>query len=198
MNKELIMNKADISTLHGQIANPESRAAKTHQWWANALESGKFFPEIQSGLSDKYAPTDIPNQKPPEDGKIASAGLAGAEKLDEYGENRWEKNEIKSGAIIDFTWTYTAVHRTRRWNYFITKDNWKPNEPLSRAQFEKEPFFMVQNDKQPYWEHDLMPNNPTIHKVKMPNKKGYHIILGVWEIADTGNAFYQVVDVNFV
>lgn len=30
------------------------------------------------------------------------------------------------------------------------------------------------------------------------DRNGYHLILAVWEIADTGNAFYQVIDVNLV
>lgn len=29
---------------HGRITFPESRSEKMGQWWANALESGKFFP----------------------------------------------------------------------------------------------------------------------------------------------------------
>lgn len=30
------------------------------------------------------------------------------------------------------------------------------------------------------------------------DRSEYHLILAVWEIADTGNAFYQVIDVNLV
>lgn len=183
--------------MHGRINTPASRASKELGWGANALESGKFFPETKSGLRDPFALSDVTNFAPPEDGKIASAGFVGAEVLDEYGEDRWSKNDIKARSITQFTWAYSAVHKTRRWNYFVTKDDWDPNAPLTREQFEEEPFFMVQNEEQPFWEHDLMPENPTIHQVKMPNKKGYHVVLGVWEVADNGNAFYQVVDVNF-
>ncbi|CAK8743194.1 GlcNAc-binding protein A [Sodalis praecaptivus] len=32
----------------------------------------------------------------------------------------------------------------------------------------------------------------------LPQRSGYHVILAVWEVADTGNAFYQVIDVDFV
>ncbi|MGV2805610.1 chitin-binding protein, partial [Clostridium perfringens] len=31
----------------------------------------------------------------------------------------------------------------------------------------------------------------------VPSRTGYQVILAVWEIADTGNAFYNVIDVNF-
>ncbi len=30
----------------------------------------------------------------------------------------------------------------------------------------------------------------------VPQRTGYQVVLGVWSIADTVNAFYQVVDVN--
>lgn len=41
------------------------------------------------------------------------------------------------------------------------------------------------------------PNLDKPHTIKLPERSGYHVILGVWEVADTGHAFYQVIDVNF-
>lgn len=29
-------------------------------------------------------------------------------------------------------------------------------------------------------------------------RNGYHVILAVWDVADTSNAFYNVIDVNLV
>lgn len=184
--------------MHVKIDQPASRAAKALGWEANALESGKFFPEQSGGLLDPFAPTDMTNFAPPQDHKIASAGFEGAEVLDEYGANRWFKHKIKMDSTIEFRWVYTQTQKTRRWNYFITKDNWDPDAPLSRTQFEHTPFFCVQNNQQPFWDYLLLPQDPTIHQVKIPVKKGYHVILAVWEIADNGNAFYQVVDVELV
>ncbi|GLW98996.1 lytic polysaccharide monooxygenase [Microtetraspora sp. NBRC 16547] len=44
---------------------------------------------------------------------------------------------------------------------------------------------------------DLMPDNPTVHQVSLPHdRKGYHVLLAVWEVADTGNAFYRVIDLD--
>ncbi|MFP3600027.1 lytic polysaccharide monooxygenase, partial [Chryseobacterium sp. SIMBA_029] len=35
------------------------------------------------------------------------------------------------------------------------------------------------------------------HQITVPaNRTGYHIILAVWDVADTTNAFYNVIDVN--
>ncbi|WP_321158336.1 lytic polysaccharide monooxygenase, partial [Providencia stuartii] len=28
------------------------------------------------------------------------------------------------------------------------------------------------------------------------DREGYHVILAIWDVADTNNAFYQVIDVN--
>lgn len=66
-------------------------------------------------------------------------------------------------------------------------------------QFEPKPFHQVQLTAQPYWSHsaELMPSDPTTHRLRLPERRGYHVILAVWEIADTGNAFYQVVDTDF-
>lgn len=31
----------------------------------------------------------------------------------------------------------------------------------------------------------------------LPERRGYHVLLAGWEVANTGNAFYQVIDLNF-
>lgn len=129
------------STRHGKVFEPQSRVmflveeGKIGEWIANSLEAGKFFPATQGGLTDPLASTDAPSAVPPADGKIASAGFGGAEILDQPG-THWRKHKVKSGDTVDFRWSYSARHLTRRWNYFITKKNWNPNALLSRAQFE--------------------------------------------------------------
>ena len=30
------------------------------------------------------------------------------------------------------------------------------------------------------------------------DRSGYHVILAVWDVADTANAFYNVIDVNLI
>src|SRR5699024_5952676 len=35
------------------------------------------------------------------------------------------------------------------------------------------------------------------HDCVIPEREGYHVILAYWEVADTANAFYQVIDANF-
>nr|WP_268745064.1 lytic polysaccharide monooxygenase [Erwinia mallotivora] len=190
---------------HGHIATPASRA-----WFAwrkgqlnagqlNQREAGKFFPQTARGLADVVAPTDSTNALPPPDGRIASANQGDGLFLDEPG-THWEKHTVSSSSLLQFTWTYTAAHSTRRWNYFITREDWDPQLPLSRAQFEETPFFKVEFTEQPFWSFGslLRPSGPSVHDVPLPVRSGYHVLLAVWEVADTGNAFYQVIDLDFV
>ncbi|RDK03803.1 lytic polysaccharide monooxygenase [Paraburkholderia lacunae] len=189
---------------HGHVFSPESRATfayldgKLGYYDTNSLEAGKFFPATAGGLTDQAVPTDIPNAPPPADGQIASAGFPSALFLDEPG-THWAKHAVRPGDAIRFSWDYSARHAARRYNYFITKPGWNPGDRLSREQFEAEPFHKVESLLQPYWEHEdgLWPPSPTTHEVVLPERDGYHVVLAVWEVANTGNAFYQVVDFEF-
>lgn len=193
------------STRHGHVFQPESRAyfawleGKLDPGALNQLEAGKFFPATEAGLRDPVAPTDDPNQTPPADGHIASAGQPGSEFLDEP-RTDWQKHQVAAGRTFTVGWDYSARHVTRRWNYFITKQDWDPTQPLSRAQFEDKPFYKVELTLQPHWEYSeaLMPPKPTVHELMLPVRSGYQVLLAVWEVANTGNAFYQVIDLDFV
>ncbi len=193
------------SMRHGHIFSPESRPyfawkeGKIDKGALNQIEAGKFFPALQGGLNDTSFPTDVPNATPPKDGQIASGGQIPSLLLDQPG-TQWKKHKVKSGEDLTISWDYTAAHTTRRWNYFITKPSWNPNQVLSRSQFEEKPFYQVQLNHEPFWAHtsELKPPIPTTHKVALPIREGYHVLLAVWEVADTGNAFYQVIDLDFV
>ena len=87
-------------------------------------------------------------------------------------------------------WHLTAMHATAKWHYYITKPNWNPNAPLTRDQFELVPFYEV-------YDGGARPGQKVSHDVTIPQRTGYHVILGVWDVADTVNAFYNVIDVNF-
>jgi chitin-binding protein len=42
-------------------------------------------------------------------------------------------------------------------------------------------------------------SNNLTHEINVPtDRNGYHVILGVWDVADTPNAFYNVIDVNLI
>ena len=65
---------------------------------------------------------------------------------------------------------------------------WDSSKPLARADLE---LFCSFNDG------GKRPPNTVTHTCNVPtDRTGYYLILAVWEIADTGNAFYNVIDVN--
>jgi chitin-binding protein len=183
---------------HGAVTEPASRAAlRLEAWQANGLEAGKFFPATESGLNDPYAPDDTVNAAPPADGRIASAGKDFAALLDEA-RSDWPKHPVSSGQAFTLTWSFHAPHKTRRYNYFLTRQGWDTSSPLTRGQFEPHPIHTHQNTCQPFWScDDLLPADPTTHEMVLPQRTGYHVLLAVWEVADTPNAFYQVIDLEF-
>ncbi|MBC1372796.1 chitin-binding protein [Listeria booriae] len=168
------------ASAHGYISKPESRAylgAKR----INQDVGGVMY-EPQSVEARKGFP-----EKGPADGKIASAGIF--LKLDEQTENRWVKVDVPGGKTR-IEWTLTAPHRTSSWSYFITKKGWNPNKPLTRDQLQL--ITKIQAD-------GSAPPTSVVQDITIPEgHTGYHVLLGVWDIADNSNAFYQVVDLNIM
>ncbi|PRX71701.1 chitin-binding protein [Cohnella sp. SGD-V74] len=171
---------ADSASAHGYVDSPSSRAILCKN---NVnTDCGAIVYEPQS----LEAPKGWPNAGPA-DGKIASAGGV-FPKLDEQSATRWAKVNVTPGPTT-FTWKLTAAHSTASWKYYITKPDWDPNAPLSRASFDLTPFCNLPYSGQPPFTFS--------HTCDIPVRTGYHVILAVWEIADTANAFYNVIDVNF-
>lgn len=167
---------------HGYVVAPESRsyACKTGknancgavQWEPQSVEGPSGFPE--SG---------------PADGKLASAGNGAFSPLDEQSPSRWAKTDIKAG-WNKFSWQFTANHVTRNWRYYLTRQDWNPNQALSRASFDLAPFCVVDGGME-------QPPKLVTHDCYVPEgRSGYQVILAVWEVGDTTNSFYNAIDVN--
>lgn len=165
---------------HGYVNGPKSRAILCKEgvnvncgavaYEPQSLEYLKGFPE--------YGPAD---------GKIASANGQFGGSLDAQSSTRWAKTDITPGPVL-FDWTYTAPHATAKWHYYMTTPDWDPNAPLERSELEL--IATVDHDG------SKASTNPD-HVVNIPsNRSGYHVILAVWDVADTVNAFYNVIDVN--
>jgi len=161
---------------HGYMVN--SRADLCHtgknsncgpiQWEPQSVEGGDRYPETG-----------------PSDGTLASAGNTGFSQLNEQSRGRWSKVAMKSGAQT-LQWQFTAPHSSRDIRYWITKVDWDPNAPLTRAQFEAQPFCQVQyGNAKPVASTAERAN----HYCNVPQRTGYHIILSVWDVADTVNSF---------
>ncbi|MEX3617021.1 lytic polysaccharide monooxygenase [Paenibacillus glucanolyticus] len=167
---------------HGYINDPASRAIQCKNGLNTNCGSIVYEPQSLEG------PKGFPSAGPP-DGKIASAGLAGFAPLDQQSATRWNKVNMTSGTK-NFTWIFTARHATTSYRYFITKPDWNPNAPLTRAQFDLTPFCTINGNGQ-------QPPATLTHTCNVPQRDGYHVILGVWDIADTQNAWYIVIDAQF-
>jgi len=172
---------AGNSFAHGYIDGPASRAALCKS--GQNTNCGSIIYEPQSLEAPKGFPA-----AGPADGKIASANGA-FPNLDEQTSTRWSKVNITAGPNT-FNWKISAAHATTSWKYYITKANWNPNAVLTRDSFDLTPFCSVNyGGKQPPFTYADTCNVPT--------RSGYQVILAVWEISDTANAFYNVIDVNF-
>ncbi|MBC1491221.1 chitin-binding protein [Listeria booriae] len=177
----LFASFAPGASAHGYISKPESRAylaklgvnqnAGPIQWEPQSIEATGNFP-----LGG------------PADGTIAGGGKF--PDMDVQTPDRWHKVDVLGGQNT-FTWTLTALHRTKEYKYYITKVGWNPNAPLVRNDLQ----LLTTIDA-----HNEVPASTTVtHQVPVPtDRNGYYVILGVWEIADTGNAFYQVIDANVI
>lgn len=187
----LTANSKEVSA-HGYVESPISRGYQgaieknTLGWQAAWDKYGAVITNPQSLEAPKGYP-----EAGPADGRIASAngglGQIGDYVLDDQSTDRWVKQDIEQGPL-SLTWKYTAPHATSKWHYYMTKPGWNPNDKLERSDFEK--IETVTHDG------SSAANKPT-HVINIPkNRVGYHVILAVWDVADTSNAFYNVIDVN--
>ncbi|MFC9425399.1 lytic polysaccharide monooxygenase [Streptomyces sp. NPDC056987] len=143
------------------------------QWEPQSVEGPKGFPAAG-----------------PADGSICSGGNGQFAQLDDPRGGAWPTTKLTSGQSHTFRWQFTARHATTDFRYYITKNGWNPSQKLTRAALETQPFLTV-----PY--NNQQPPATLSHSGTLPSKSGRHVILAVWTIADTSNAFYSCSDVQF-
>jgi chitin-binding protein len=144
------------------------------QWEPQSVEGPKGFPAAG-----------------PADGSICSGGNSQFAQLDDPRGGNWPATQVTAGQGYSFRWQFTARHSTSDFRYYITKNGWDSTKPLTRAALESQPFMTV-----PYG--NQQPPATLTHQGSMPTQKtGKHIILAVWNVADTTNAFYACSDVKF-
>ncbi|QGV80481.1 lytic polysaccharide monooxygenase auxiliary activity family 9 protein [Streptomyces ficellus] len=144
------------------------------QWEPQSVEGPKGFP---SGG--------------PADGRICAGGNGQFAQLDDPRGGNWPATRVTGGQGYTFRWQFTARHRTTDFKYYITKNGWNRNAPLTRAALDPQPFLTVPYNAQ-------QPPATLSHQGTIPaGKTGKHLILAVWTVADTTNAFYACSDVQF-
>ncbi|MGC0331776.1 putative carbohydrate-binding protein with CBM5 and CBM33 domain [Streptomyces sp. SAI-170] len=147
------------------------------QWEPQSVEGPKGFPG--SG---------------PADGQICNAGLGQFAPLSSPrtpSGGAWPATRVTGGQSYTFRWQFTAMHATTDFKYYVTKPGWNQNHNLARSDLNLTPFLTV-----PYG--GQRPPSTLSHSGTLPSGlSGRHVILAVWTIADTGNAFYACSDVTF-
>lgn len=168
---------------HGYIQEPASRAYQCKL--GKNLDCGNVTWEPQSVEQS----SGFPFTKLPRDGELASASIPTFAQLDRQSADAWAKTPFKSGKQ-KFTWNHTALHKTVSWTYYITRQDWDANKPLTRSAFELTPFCTVPGNNR-------APARFVTHECRVPERTGYQVVYGVWHIADTVNSFYQAIDLDF-
>lgn len=153
-----------------------------------------------TGCGDiQYEPQSVEGPKGfpaagPADGQICSAnhtnfGALNQPKTPSGG--AWPTTRVSGGQSYTFRWQFTASHATTDFKYYVTKAGWNQNHALTRADLNTTPFLTI-----PY--NGQRPPSTLSHSGTLPSGlSGHHVILGVWTIADTANAFYSCADVTF-
>ena len=126
----------------------------------------------------------------PADGTIAAGGgHSRFPELNVQTATRWERVAMSSGPT-KFAWKFLVNHVTKDYKYYITRVGWDVAAPLTRATFETAPFCVVDGG---------MTEPPALdeHTCNVPTREGYHVILSVWDVGDTSNSFFNVIDAMF-
>lgn len=182
----LIVGGATAAFAHGYVGNSGSDVVARVAMQDNG-DIGAIRWEPQSLEGPKGFSLD-PRTGGPADGKIASAGVASAARLDDQSPARWKENQVSVGQTVRVGWQYTAPHRSSEWRYYITKNGWDQNAPLARSSLQE--LTTIKHDG------SAAPQGVQ-HEVTLPaDHQGDHVIVAVWDVADTANAFYNVIDVS--
>lgn len=179
----------DYANAHGYITTPPSRQAFCADGSVEEANCGGVTYEPQSVESPKGAPfeKDVGDQ-------ICNGGGARFAALNTAGDGIWPQTDVPAASDLNVEWKITAAHKTQSWAYYITRPDLEldPSQPLTKDDFQTEPILMLDTD------HDAPPAtvSHTIPSAGLADHSGYAVIYGVWSIGDTGNAFYNCLDVN--
>lgn len=145
------------------------------QWEPQSVEGPKGFPAAG-----------------PADGQICNGGASRFSQLSAPrtpSGTAWPTTKVTGGQSYTFRWQFTAMHATTDFKYYVTRADW--NQNLARSDLNLTPFLTV-----PY--NGQRPPATLSHSGTLPSGlSGRHVIVAVWTVADTTNAFYACSDVVF-
>jgi len=173
----------DAAYAHGWVTGPPSRQDLCSTGVVQDCGEIQWEPQSVEG------PGNFPAEGPA-DGALCSGGNSRFSQLDDPRGGGWPTTSVSSGGEQSFTWHNTAMHSTEDWRYYITNEGYDASQPVTRGNLDLQPFLQVPGNNQ-------QPPADVTHTGTLPDRSGHHVILAVWEIADTPNAFYACVDVAF-
>lgn len=178
-----------IVDAHGYITSPPSRQASCADGSVEEANCDGVTYEPQSVETPKGAPFDVDIGD-----KLCNGGGDRFAALNNAGEGLWPQTSIPASSDLTVEWKITAAHKTQNWIYYITKPELEldPSQPLTKDDFQEEPILLLDTNTDP----PPATLSHTIPAKGLANHSGYAVIYGVWSIGDTGNAFYNCIDVN--
>lgn len=198
------MNRAVFATLlllcpsmpsaalaHGYVYWPPARAVKCESAPSSGLCAG-VPPQVYWNKNDFEGPTGFLWNS---NFTVANGGKPAYSSLTQAGQ--WPANSVQSGTI-QFAWNLTAPHDTKGFRYFITKPGWNVWAPLTASSFEPTPFCTAGGFRGAMPDPTRPIAKDERHSCYLPSRRGYHVILAVWDgDYGTNTSFYNVIDVQF-
>ncbi|PRY37370.1 lytic polysaccharide monooxygenase auxiliary activity family 9 protein [Umezawaea tangerina] len=122
------------------------------------------------------------------DGKLCSAGLREYAGLD-LARADWPTSKVVTGAV-KITYRATIPHKGT-FRLYLSKDGYKPENPLRWADLEEQPFMTVTDPP-------LVKDAYTLAGSVPAGKTGRHVIYTIWQNSDTPDTYYSCSDVTLV
>ena len=165
--------------------NPHSEACKA------AVEAGGTQPlydwnGVRRGDANGQHQAIIP------DGQLCSGGDPTFRGLD-LARADWPTTSIApdSDGSAQFVFRATAPHSTLSMEFYVTHDGYDSTQPLAWLNLQPQPFCTVTNP--------ILENGRYNIRCPLPNDKtGKHLIYHIWQRADSPEAFYTCIDVEFI
>ncbi|WP_324784053.1 lytic polysaccharide monooxygenase auxiliary activity family 9 protein [Streptomyces sp. H51] len=182
----LVLSSGGASS-HGYTDLPVSRQKLCQNGTVTGCGDIQWEPQSVEGLKGFPAAG-------PADGQICSGGNTRFAQLDSPrtpSGDAWPTTAVTGGQSYTFRWQFTARHATTDFRYYVTRQGWNQDHNLARSDLDTTPFLTV-----PYG--GQRPPSTLSHSGTLPSGlSGHHVILAVWTVADTPNAFYACSDVTF-
>lgn len=174
--------------VQGLINDPQSRAYKCKLDINKNCSNVKYESQILETLKG------FPNNGP-DDGKIA--GGFRFPQLNQYGADRWVHEDIshlvrgvnETHVEITLNWYYMTVYKISDYHLYGTVNDYdETDEPIKRSNLQHLDTYQCSGT-------DVTERVTHTFQKDRLNKRG--VLVSIWDIVDTGMAFYQVIDYTY-